>query len=95
MAKVTAFTIPGLDLWFNSSDHIPPHFHARKPGCWEVRVFFMDCAPGWLASKKVWPRGRGGPRRQEREAILDATLAHRVELLAEWETKVRTRKEQS
>lgn len=21
---------PGVELWFNSSDHLPPHFHASR-----------------------------------------------------------------
>ncbi len=32
MGRVDAFAIGGLDLWFNSHDHGPPHFHARRPG---------------------------------------------------------------
>ncbi|MBI5488818.1 MAG: DUF4160 domain-containing protein [Deltaproteobacteria bacterium] len=91
MGKVSAFTLEGLDLWFNSSDHLPPHFHARKPGRWEVRVFLLLCADGHLAFEKRWPPGRPGPRAQERDAILRATLKHRAELLQEWEQKVLTK----
>jgi hypothetical protein len=86
---VTAFSIPGLDLWFNSSDHLPPHFHARKPGRWEVRVYILECTPARLSFTAKWPRlGGAGPRRRARRALLEATLEHRVELLLEWEQKV-------
>ncbi len=30
MGRVDAFSVAGLELWFNSSDHLPPHFHARR-----------------------------------------------------------------
>ena len=91
MGRVSAFEIDGMDLWFNSSDHLPPHFHARKPGSWEIRVFFLLCSDGHLESEKKWPPGRPSPRNREREAILRATLEHRAELLEEWEQKVRTK----
>ena len=41
MGKVSAFAQDGLELFFNSSDHLAPHFHAERPGEWEVRVFFL------------------------------------------------------
>jgi hypothetical protein len=34
--KVDAFSVAGLVLRFYSNDHMPPHFHAEKPGRWEV-----------------------------------------------------------
>ena len=43
MGKVEAFTLEGLELWFNSSDHLPPHVHIKRRGKWEIRVFFLDC----------------------------------------------------
>ncbi|NCR39243.1 MAG: DUF4160 domain-containing protein [Microcystis aeruginosa W13-11] len=43
MGKVESFNLDGLDLFFNSHDHLPPHFHVRKPGQWEIRVFFLLC----------------------------------------------------
>lgn len=41
MGRVQAFSIPGLDCWFPSLDHDPPHFHVRRPGEWEIRVRIM------------------------------------------------------
>jgi hypothetical protein len=38
--KVATFSVAGLESWFNSDDHLPPHFHAEKSGEWEVRVRF-------------------------------------------------------
>jgi hypothetical protein len=93
LGKVTAFTIEGLDLWFNSNDHLPPHFHAGKSGCWEVRVFIVEEKDGEPTFEKNWPRDGSGPARQDRDAILKATKQHRVALLEEWERKVLTDKE--
>jgi hypothetical protein len=59
--------LTGLELWFNSRDHLPPHFHAEKVGQWEVRVMFMR-QPVELELRLggVSPRGRTrsgfGPR---------------------------------
>ena len=88
MGRVTVMAIPGLDLWFNSSDHLPPHFHARKSGEWEIRVYIMDCMEGHLEFDMKWPRTGGGPRGRERTRLLAATLRHRIELIREWESKV-------
>jgi len=41
MATVTAFRIPGLPIWFWSNDREPPHFHVKRRGESEVKVFFM------------------------------------------------------
>ena len=54
MGTVDAFSIPGLRLWFNSSDHLPQHLHVTKRGEWEIRVFFLECADGHLAHDKKW-----------------------------------------
>ena len=42
MGQVDAFEIQGLKLWFNSSDHTPPHLHVSRRGKWEVRVMILD-----------------------------------------------------
>lgn len=89
MGKVSAFSIAGLDLWFNSSDHLPPHFHARKSDCWEIRIYFLLSREGYLDYKVKWCRKRiQGP---ELDAILHQVLKVRGELLKEWEQKVTPR----
>ena len=42
MGRVTAFELVGVECWFYSQDHRPPHFHARKRGKWHVKVLFME-----------------------------------------------------
>jgi hypothetical protein len=85
--RVDAFTVPGLELWFNSDDHRPPHFHAEKPGAWEVRVFFMR--DGSEMFEIVWPKfGSGKPSKGDLRAIERLSEEHRLALLDEWDTKV-------
>ena len=90
MGKIDAFVLPGIDVWFNSSDHIPPHLHAKRRGQWEIRIFFLECTNGNLAFEIKW--GRKGPGSVDRIAILEAVLIHRAALLLEWENKVCTSK---
>ena len=44
MGKVEAFTLAGLDVWFNSSDHLPEHVHIGRRSAWEIRVYFLLCS---------------------------------------------------
>ncbi|MGH9892219.1 MAG: DUF4160 domain-containing protein [bacterium] len=85
MGRVDAFEVPGLRLWFNSSDHLPVHFHASRRGEWEIRVYFLLCSEGYLEYDLKWG---DVPPRAELEAILRSTLEHRGALLEEWEAKV-------
>lgn len=86
MGQVTAFRLAGLDLWFNSNDHRPPHFHAEKPGDWEVVVRFLR---GRLDMFQiVWTKRKGSPGQAELRLIAAAVEEHREALLAEWEAKV-------
>jgi hypothetical protein len=91
VARVSAFAIPGLDLWFNSSDHLPPHFHARRPGEWEIRVFFLLCTEERLEYTVKWKHVRRSIRRQDIEQLREAVVRNRVGLLEEWTAKVSVR----
>ena len=88
MGKVNTFAIPGFDLWFNSSDHLPPHFHARKPDTWEIRVYFLLCTETSMIYDVKWPPHDSGPSRKDRQPILNGVLENRTALLREWQTKV-------
>jgi hypothetical protein len=83
MPKVEAFRVDGLDLWFNSSDHRPPHFHVELPAVWELRIFFLR-DPSAMVEKK-WG---GDARRAELKKLLALAEAHRAELMAEWQRRV-------
>jgi hypothetical protein len=90
VAKVRAFELPGFDLWFNSEDHLPPHFHVEKAGDWEIKVHFMRHPDEMLET--VWPKNpkRKGnqPRPGELRAITGKAEEHRAELLEEWQRGV-------
>lgn len=75
MGRVDAFAVPGVELWFNSSDHLPPHFHASRVGEWEVRVL-------------KWKDGRRAVPRKALSALREGAVQFRAALLAEWEAKV-------
>jgi len=81
--KVDAFTVAGLVLRFYSNDHTPPHFHAEKPGRWEVRVRFRRDPAEMIEiiTKKK-------PRASELKDLKRLAVLHRVALLAEWDAKV-------
>jgi hypothetical protein len=83
MPKLEAFRVSGLDLWFNSADHKPPHFHAERPGVWEVRVYFLRDR-----SEMVEKKWGDGPKRGKLKRLLTLAELKRADLLAEWERKV-------
>jgi hypothetical protein len=85
VGRVSAISIAGLELFFNSTDHLPPHLHAEKPGTWEVRVFFLRDRSEMFETK--WPKN-GGPTKGERKDLTAQVEESRAALLAEWERKV-------
>ena len=82
MGKVDCFAIHGLLLWFNSNDHLPPHFHAERVGEWGIVVRFLR--PLAQMIERVWGEL---PTRKDRKVIVGLAAKHRVDLLAEWEMK--------
>ncbi len=86
MGKVTSFALAGLELWFNSDDHMPPHLHAEKPGEWEVRVYFLREGADMFEIK--WTARPGRPSQGQLRALAALVDTKRSDLLAEWEQKV-------
>jgi hypothetical protein len=82
---VVSIAVAGLDLWFNSADHWPPHFHAERPGEWEVRVMFLRHGAAMI--ELVWA-DKKGPSARDGKKIRRAVEGARDRLLAEWEAKV-------
>ena len=85
MGKVDCIVIQGLDLWFNSSDHLPPHFHVGKVGEYELRIYFLLCTDQHLEYDRKWGKE---PTRKSLETLRDLAIQNRVALLDEWERKV-------
>jgi hypothetical protein len=95
MVRVAAFTVQGLDIFFHTSDHDPPHFHVLRSGQWEIRVFIDSSSEEGLAYNIKFPTrlpktGRTLSAKLER-TLLEHVLKNRVELLEEWQLKVCTR----
>ena len=93
MGKLQSFKIDELDLFFNSNDHGPEHFHVRKSGAWEIRVYFLLCSKGKLVCDLKYP-----PNAQisskEKNKILKLILENKSKLLIEWEQKVCVKEDQ-
>jgi len=84
--RLACFSVVGLELWFNSDDHLPPHFHAEKAGEWQVRVHFMRDREEMIAL--VYTRSPRHPTKGELKVLLREAERNRVALLKEWEAKV-------
>ena len=80
MARVTAFEIPGLTIWFWSNDHEPAHFHVKRRGEWEVKVYFL------IDVNEMIEVINGKPTSKTIKQIITLTDEHRLELLVQWQT---------
>jgi len=87
VGRVKAFAIAGYEIFFNSSDHPPPHIHVLKPGQWMIKVSFLLCSRDHLEYKVVFPPKPKLPATVKQE-LLEQVLRHRKKLLVEWEAKV-------
>lgn len=77
-----AFEVDGVEMWFWSNDHEPPHFHARRAGEWSVDVYFLNDGDEMLRNFRP---ASGRMRRTDRNAIVDGAAANRSALIREWE----------
>lgn len=84
MALVSCFRLSWCRCWFYSRDHLEPHFHAKRAGEWEVRVFFLEEPPRHEVKLVV---GRVPVARLQ--DLLDLARAHRADLFREWSEKVK------
>ena len=89
MPRVLCICVNGLELWFNSNDHLPPHFHAEKLGEWEVKVHFMRDRSEMI--EVVYTCHPRHPTKRGLKALLQQSETHRVALLLEFEAKVNVR----
>ncbi len=84
MGRVEAFALPGVYCWFNSDDHEPPHFHAKKAGEWHVKVKFL--LPEAEMIERRWSSKSVSGKHQR--ALIRMAARNRAALLQEWERKV-------
>ncbi len=85
MGRVKAFELVGIECWFWSDDHNPPHFNAKRRGQWCFKVFFLR-AKEQMLERERGPRGEISAR--DRRDLCRLAETHRLELLKEWERKV-------
>ncbi len=90
MPRLEVFEIEGLVLVFYSNDHDPPHFHVKRRGEWELRIFFLECTEDHLASEEVFSKRGCSMGAKHRRTLCRLIDGHRGELLREWERKVIT-----
>lgn len=84
MGRVNCFRIEGCRCWFFSHDHLAPHFHAKAPGQWEIRVFFLE-EPPRMEVKFSLVRISSARAKQ----LQEVARIHRAALLEEWTRKVK------
>ncbi len=88
MVKVENFYIHGLEAFFRSSDHHPPHFHVKKKGQWEIRVYIITSTTKLHYSVKFPKNRRQLPNSKEEKLILNFVTKNREQLCLDWEAKV-------
>ncbi len=76
--------VDGCELFFNSDDHLPPHFHAEYERG-EVRVVYLRDPP------EIEIKWGQAPRRSAARSLVDGARTHRLELHDEWSRKVNVR----
>ena len=88
----------GLEFWWNSEDHRPPHFHvSSSDGVWEIRVRFWECEADKLEYEFKFPSTRKNPiPKADEKKILDKMkgpkgLIMKRQLFKEWLDKVVTK----
>lgn len=83
MVRVRALVIDGINLYFPSNNHEPPHFHAQKrDGAWLLKVYIMEPEEHMIEVIRP-PDAR--IHRKDRRAIIEGVNQHRLELILEWE----------
>jgi hypothetical protein len=84
--RVVCLSVKGTELWFNSNDHLLPHFQSERLGDWEIKVHFMR-ARSEMVEVVYTTRPRHPTKRELKELLLQSEKL-RVALLKEFEDKV-------
>lgn len=83
MATLKCIDIAGIRMWFPSNDHEPPHFHVKRPGAWEYRIFFLEDEPAMFELK--WTKTpKTVMSRRDRQQIAALVAANRGVIWQEW-----------
>lgn len=84
MGTLKTFSIEGMKIWFWSKDHNPPHFHVKRDGQWEYRVFFQEEESQRMFDQK-WGRLLS---KADKKLLREKVIQHREAIFKEWEEKV-------
>jgi hypothetical protein len=89
LGKVGGFNLDGLEAFFRSSDHRPPHFHVKKPDEWEIRVYILTTTKNNLHYSFKFPKNNSKSiNSKEKKRIINFVINKRKSLLVDWETQV-------
>jgi hypothetical protein len=89
LGRIEEFSFQGLRAFFRSNDHRPPHFHVKRPGRWEIKVYILTSSKNRLDYSFKFPKNNSVIlTSQEEKAILGFVTRNREKLLLDWQTQV-------
>ena len=89
MGRVGGFNLNGLEAFFRSNDHRPPHFHIKKKGEWEIRVYIITTQKNSFDYSFKFPKnGSKKISSKEKKEIIKFVIKNRESLLLSWEEQV-------
>jgi hypothetical protein len=89
LGRIEEFSLQGLQAFFRSNDHRPPHFHVKKSGVWEIRVYVLTSSKNGLDYSFKFPKNKSvNLTSKEKKAILSFVIENREKLLLLWSTQV-------
>ncbi len=80
--------LEGLLIMFHSNDHEPAHFHCRKNGEWEVRVYIRESREDSLYYQIKWSVKSIGPDKNDIDRLYKYVTENKQSLEYEWKNKV-------
>ncbi len=89
MGRIEYLNYQGLQAFFRSNDHHPPHFHIKKAGIWEIRVYILTSSTNGLDYSFKFPKNQSvilTPK--DKKTNLLFVTSNREKLLLDWETQV-------
>ncbi len=96
LGRIEEFNLPGLQAFFRSNDHLPPHFHVKKTGTWEIRVYILTSSRKKLDYSFKFPKNQSvNLTSKEIKEIINFIISNRERLLLGWQTQVCVREKMS
>jgi hypothetical protein len=83
LGKIEEFSFKDLQAFFRSSDHLPPHFHVKKSGRWEIKVYILTSSKDGLDYSFKFPKNKSVTLTSK----FDSKIAKRIKSAWEWEAQ--------